>query len=68
LERIAGIAPSPVGELAVVLVGCGCGAVAIVEVGTAGEVDKEAGVVVVTGGRRLETGGMADATVGVVGR
>ena len=55
MERIAGIAPSPVAEPAVVL--AGGGAVAIVEVGTAGEVDKEAGVVVVTGDRRLETGG-----------
>jgi hypothetical protein len=45
LERRAGIAPSPVAELTVIL--AGCGAVAVVEVGTAG-------VVVVTGGWRLE--------------
>jgi hypothetical protein len=45
LKRGAGMEPSPVAELAVVLIDCG--AVAVVETGTAGVVERETGVVIV---------------------
>jgi hypothetical protein len=66
LERGASIAPSPAAELVIVPLGCGAVAVVEVEVGTAGAVEKEVGVVVVTGGRRLAAmgGTVAAAAIG----